>query len=25
VALDPADGPVDVLGRIQGLTSAKGE
>ncbi|WP_167530111.1 hypothetical protein [Streptomyces calvus] len=25
VALDPADGPVQVLGRIQGLTSAKGE
>ncbi|MGA5371711.1 hypothetical protein ACPCSD_11635 [Streptomyces griseoincarnatus] len=25
VALDPADGPVEVLGRIQGLTSAKGE
>ncbi|MFJ6072781.1 hypothetical protein ACIQFU_18340 [Streptomyces sp. NPDC093065] len=25
VALDPADGPVTVLGRVQGLTSAKGE
>ncbi|WP_167458233.1 hypothetical protein [Streptomyces ardesiacus] len=25
VALDPADGPVSVLGRVQGLTSAKGE
>ncbi|MEU4007656.1 hypothetical protein AB0H30_04045 [Streptomyces pseudogriseolus] len=25
VALDPAEGPVKVLGRIQGLTSAKGE
>lgn len=25
VALDPADGAVEVLGRIQGLTSAKGE
>ncbi|MFE1508319.1 hypothetical protein [Streptomyces sp. NPDC058726] len=25
VALDPADGEVEVLGRIQGLTSAKGE
>ncbi|MFH8450114.1 hypothetical protein ACH4CD_12755 [Streptomyces fungicidicus] len=25
VALAPADGPVEVLGRIQGLTSAKGE
>ncbi|MFD8519524.1 hypothetical protein ACFV2D_05830 [Streptomyces capillispiralis] len=25
VALDPADGPVEVLGRIQGLTAAKGE
>ncbi|MFF7853911.1 hypothetical protein [Streptomyces sp. NPDC007904] len=25
VALDPAEGEVDVLGRIQGLTSAKGE
>jgi len=25
VALDPADGPVEILGRIQGLTSAQGE
>ncbi|MDN3250870.1 MULTISPECIES: hypothetical protein [unclassified Streptomyces] len=25
IALDPADGPVSVLGRVQGLTSAKGE
>ncbi|WP_435614954.1 hypothetical protein [Streptomyces coelicoflavus] len=25
VALDPADGPVSVLGRVQGLTAAKGE
>ncbi|MFE0824422.1 hypothetical protein [Streptomyces sp. NPDC058847] len=25
LALDPADGPVSVLGRVQGLTSAKGE
>ncbi|CAM5709077.1 Lipoprotein OS=Streptomyces tendae OX=1932 GN=GUR47_11085 PE=4 SV=1 [Streptomyces tendae] len=25
VALNPADGPVSVLGRVQGLTSAKGE
>ncbi|MEU3895586.1 hypothetical protein [Streptomyces sp. NPDC045251] len=25
LALDPADGPVTVLGRVQGLTSAKGE
>ncbi|MET7320729.1 hypothetical protein [Streptomyces sp. NPDC005549] len=25
VALDPADGPVSVLGRVQGLTSGKGE
>ncbi|MFI8945620.1 hypothetical protein ACIGO6_03790 [Streptomyces sp. NPDC053750] len=25
VALDPADGPVSVLGRVQGMTSAKGE
>lgn len=25
VALDPADGQVSVLGRVQGLTSGKGE
>ncbi|MFC7819434.1 MULTISPECIES: hypothetical protein [unclassified Streptomyces] len=25
LALDPADGPVSILGRVQGLTSAKGE
>ncbi|WP_217252498.1 hypothetical protein [Streptomyces sp. AC602_WCS936] len=25
LALDPADGPVSVVGRVQGLTSAKGE
>ncbi|MFJ8655054.1 hypothetical protein ACIRNU_22165 [Streptomyces rochei] len=25
LALDPADGPVSILGRVQGMTSAKGE